>query len=247
MGGRSERKWKSRRRDGAEFGCRNRWSFLCCKSMPEPTATRILLADDHGLIRDALPVAIRKRVPGATFVGVGTAAEVVAAVEREAWSLVVLYLGLPGSAGELATLKTLRALRPEIPVLVLSMFSEEKFGVAAIEAGAAGYLAKTADRAAIGEAVAEVLAGRGYRTAALQAQLDARHERDRRGIGALSPRELDVLLALARGASNKEISARLKVGVTTVATYRARLLEKLGLRTTADLLRYVVEHRLTRD
>ena len=221
--------------------------ILCSKSMTDTPAPRILLADDHALIRDALPAAIRRRVPRATFLGVGSAAEVVAAVQRETWDLVVLDLGLPGSESELATLKRLHALRPELPILVLSMFSEEKYGVPAIEAGASGYLAKTADRATIAAAAAATLTGEGYRSPRLAALLAARPAGPRSGLAALSARERDVLRQLAEGASNKQIAASLNVGVSTVATYRTRLLQKLGLRTTSELLRYVIEHRLHRD
>jgi len=221
--------------------------ILCFKSMTDTPAPRILLADDHALIRDALPAAIRRALPRATFVGVGTAAEVVAAVERASWDLVVLDLGLPGSDGEFATLQRLRALRPNLPILVLTMFSEEKYGVPTIESGASGYLAKTADRATVATAAAATLAGRGYRSPRLAALLAAGGGGPRRGLAALSSREHDVMQQLASGASNKQISAQLKVGVSTVATYRTRLMSKLGLRTTAELLRYIVEHRLKRD
>ncbi|MBI2513008.1 MAG: response regulator transcription factor [Opitutae bacterium] len=207
---------------------------------------RILLADDHGLIRDALPSAIRRRVPRAQFECVGTAADTIAAVMRREWSLVVLDLGLPGGT-ELETLRHVRELRPALPILVFSMFPEAKMGVAAIEAGASGYLCKTADRATIGAAVAETLAGEGYRSVRLR-ELLAKRARERHGeAAALSRRELEVLIELGRGRSNKEIAAGLGVSVTSVGTYRTRIMEKLGLRTTADLLRYVVEHRLLRE
>lgn len=213
--------------------------------MAQNTASSILLADDHVLIRDALPAAIRQRVPGAEFECVGTAAAAIEAVTRTEWNLVVLDLGLPGGT-ELETLRRVRELRPEVPILVFSMFPEQKMGVAAIEAGADGYLCKTADRATIGEAVAETLAGRGYRNAHLR-ELLAKRVSERRGrAAALSQRELEVLIALGRGRSNKEIAADFGISVTSVGTYRTRILDKLGLRTTADLLRYVVEHRLVR-
>lgn len=206
----------------------------------------ILLADDHGLIRDALPSVIRRQVPGARCECVSTAGAAVEAVARTAWDLVVLDLGLPGG-GELEALRRARALRPTMPILVFSMFPEEKMGVAAIEAGADGYLCKTADRTTVATAVAETLAGRGYRSPAL-AELLAKRVRDRRGdLPALSQREMEVLIGLGRGRSNKEIAADLAISVTSVGTYRARIMDKLGLRTTADLLRYVVEHRLARD
>jgi len=214
--------------------------------MPEDHAPRILLADDHGLIRDALPSAIRRRVPGARFESAGTSLAAIEAVARTAWSLVVLDLGLPGGT-ELETLRRMRELRPAMPILVFSMFPEEKMGVAAIEAGADGYLCKTADRAAVAAAAAETLAGNGHRSARLQ-ELLAKRAGERAGeAAALSRRELEVLIELGRGRSNKEVAAKLGVSVTSVGTYRTRIMDKLDLRTTADLLRHVVEHRLVRE
>lgn len=214
--------------------------------MPDLHKPRVLVVDDHALIREGVARAIRRRVPGAVVVPADTAPAAIAAVEREAWSMVVLDLGLPGGGGEWGTLQRLRELRPALPILVLSMFPEEKMGVAAIERGASGYLCKTADRATVGEAALAVLAGRGYRSANLQSLLDAGGTSKAGGVAALSPRELEVLLALGQGDANKEIAARLGVGVTTVATYRARIMEKLKLNSAVELVRYVVEQRLVR-
>lgn len=213
--------------------------------MTEPKAPRILLADDHALIRDALPAFIRRRLPLAEFELVSSAPAVLAAVAGQPWDLVVLDLGLPG-ASEFSTLRRVRELQPRLPVLVLSMHAEEKMGLAALDAGADGYLCKTADGASVAGAVAETLAGRGYRSPRLQALLARRTEQKSRTV-ALSPRELEVLVELGAGRSNKEIAAKLGVSVTSVGTYRTRIMEKLGLETTADLLRYVVEHRLSRN
>jgi DNA-binding NarL/FixJ family response regulator len=213
--------------------------------MSEDPVPQILLADDHVLIRDALPSAIRRRVPGAEFECVGTAADAIDAVTRMKWSLVVLDLGLPGGT-ELETLRRVRELRPGMPILVFSMFPEQKMGVAAIEAGADGYLCKTADRATIATAVAETLAGSGYRSERLRELLTKRVSERRGRAAALSQRELEVLIELGRGRSNKEIAADMGISVTSVGTYRTRIMDKLGLRTTADLLRYVVDHRLVR-
>lgn len=205
-----------------------------------------MLADDHSLIRDALTATIRRTIGETVFGEATTSAEVVAKVEGAAWDLVVLDLGLPGG-GEFGTLRRLRALRPELPILVLSMFNEEKMGVAAIEAGANGYLCKTADRALIRTAVAAMLAGRGYLSDGLRALLAQRMGESPRGRGPLSARELEVLLALGRGLPQKDIAAQLQLSASSVATYRTRIMEKLQLQTTADLQRYVVEHRLVHE
>lgn len=208
-------------------------------------ASRILLADDHLIVRDALRATIRRCLPSAEVSEAHTAEGVQAAVARESWDLVVLDLGLPGG-GELEVLRALRAVRPAMPILVFSMFTEVKMGCAALEAGADGYLCKTADRVVIRTAITEMLAGRGYVTASLRALQAKRPASGGGEVAKLSTRELEVLLALGRGESSKEVAARLGLGASSVGTYRARLLEKLGLRTTADLQRYVVEHRLTR-
>lgn len=214
--------------------------------MPEARAKRILLADDHALIRDALPRAIRRTVPEAVFFSVATAPEVVAAVERDTWDLLVLDLGLPGG-GELVTLRRLRTMRPELPILVLTMFAEEKMGAAAIAAGANGYLCKTADRGVIAQAAAETLAGRGYLTDNLRRLLATRNAQPKMEVASLSRREFEVLVEIARGRSNKEIAADMDISVTSVGTYRTRIMEKLALRTNADLVRFVVEKGLARS
>lgn len=214
--------------------------------MPLPSAPKILLADDHTLIRDALPVAIRKQIPDAQFLKTANAADTVAMVAAGGCDMVVLDLGLPGG-GELETLRRLRELSPTLRILVFSMFPEAKMGVPAIDAGADGYLCKTAERATIGQAVKAILAGAGYASETLRGLLHARIDPRRGKVMALSPRELEVLTALGQGESAKEVAARLGIAVTSVGTYRLRVMEKLDLRTNADLVRYVVEHRILRS
>jgi len=214
--------------------------------MPEGLAKRILIADDHALIRDALPRTIWRTVPEAIFFSVATVPALIEAIEREAWDLLVLDLGLPGGS-EMGTLRRVREMRPELPILVLTMFAEDKMGVAALAAGANGYLCKTADRAVIARAAAETLAGRGYVSDHLRRLLSTREERAETDVASLSRREFEVLVELARGRSNKEIAAELDVSVTSVGTYRTRIMEKLALRTNADLVRFVVEKGLTRE
>lgn len=211
--------------------------------MPDAISPRILIADDHALIRDGLKTVLRLISPAARCEEVGTAREAVAAVEGAPWDLVVLDLGLP-EGDEFATLRRLRRVRPAMPILVFSMFSEERMGRSALAAGASGYLCKTADRALIGAAIAETLAGRGYVSKRLAESLERQPGLSEGAASVLSAREWEVLLALGRGLSSKEIAAHLGVGVSSVGTYRMRVMEKLSLRTTADLQRYIVDHRL---
>ncbi|MCF3649745.1 response regulator [Synoicihabitans lomoniglobus] len=207
------------------------------------SSPRILVADDHVLIREAIPNTIRQHLPGATFALVGDATATLKAVTTSSWDLVVLDLGLPGSC-EMDTVRALRERCPALPILVFTMFPESKMGAAAIEAGASGYLCKTADLAALVQATITLLEGRRYHSEKLGRQLAQRSTARRGNLSALSPREVEVLTQLGAGLSNKEIAAQLDLAVSSVGTYRARLLEKLQLRTTADLLRFVVEHGL---
>ncbi len=211
--------------------------------MADVSTLRILIVDDHALMRDALMAVLRRMYPHSRQQEVDTAAKAVEAVETDVWDLVVLDLGLPDGNG-FEPLRRLHAMRPAMPILVYSSHPEEKMGQAALAAGASGYLCKTADRAQIGKAVSEMVAGRGYVSDRLRTVVAQRDHENKRRTTVLSAREMEVLLALGLGLSNKEIAARLGVVASSVGTYRARIMEKLSLRTTADLQRYVVEQRL---
>jgi two-component system, NarL family, invasion response regulator UvrY len=210
--------------------------------MSTPTKPRILIADDHSLVRDSLPYILQRTLPDATYGKATNSAEVFTAIENEAWDIVILDLGLPGDR-EVETLTRLRLLRPELPILVLSMFPEKKMGAIAIRAGASGYLCKTADVAVIAHAVQETLAGKGFISPALE-KLLATTRTPARGLSSLSDREVEVLILLGEGFSLKEIASKLDITVSSIGTYRARLLEKLHLQTSADLVRYVIENRV---
>lgn len=216
------------------------------RAMTDNSTLRILIVDDHALMRDALMTVLRRMFPLAWLKEVDTAAEAEVAVMDGCWDLAVLDLRLP-DADEFETVRKLHALRPKVPILVYSMFCEEKMGKAALAAGASGYLCKAADRANIGVAVSEMLAGRGYVSERLRTVLAQRDAGEKGCTTALSARESEVLLALGRGLSNKEIASRLALGVSSVGTYRARIMAKLSLRTTAHLQRYVFEQRLVHD
>ena len=215
-------------------------------SVSDSSNFKLLIVDDHALMRDAISAALRRMYPYSRQQEVCSAAEALAAVESDRWDLVVLDLGLPDAIG-FEPLRRLHAMRPAMPILVYSTHPEEKMGQAALAAGASGYLCKTADRAQIGKAVSEMLAGRGYVGDRLRAVLAQREHEAKRRTTVLSAREMEVLLALGRGQSNKEIAACLGLVASSVGTYRARIMEKLSLRTTAGLQRYVVEHRLVHD
>ena len=203
---------------------------------------RILIADDHALIRDSLPLIMGESMPEAIFGKASNSKEVFQLIETEEWDIVILDLGLPGDR-EVESLTKIRAIRPNLPILILSMLSEEKMGAISIQAGANGYLCKTADLNLIRIAVTEILAGRQYISWELTATLTTTKNRPL-GLKALSTRETSVLLDLGRGLSIKEIADNMMDTDSSIGTYRSRILDKLDLKNSADLVRYVTEHRL---
>ncbi len=209
--------------------------------MPQPP--RILLADHRVVIRAGLRALLGEVLPAAEFGEAVSADEAVAAVTGANWDLVVLALRLPGGVG-FTTLQRMRALRSQLPILIFSNMDERKMGLAAIRGGATGYVAKSASRTSIQAAVRDALQHRGVASGEICAEVAQSLSTWAPGPSALSPREIEVLLAIGTGESGKEIAARLKLSASSVSTYRSRILEKLQLRTTADLLRHVVEHRL---
>lgn len=202
---------------------------------------RILLADAHGVVRQGLRTLLRPAFKQVSFVETETSAATVAASQRENLQLIVLALKLPDYDG-LATLRQCTGA----PILVFTAFSEEQMGVAAIAAGASGYLCKTATNAEVVTAVTIMLEGRESFSPLLR-ELLARHRTGGArlaGLAALSNRERAALREFDHGCTVKEAAARLGLGASTVSTYRGRIMRKLGLRTANELVRCLAEHRL---
>jgi two-component system invasion response regulator UvrY len=206
---------------------------------------RVIIVDDHPLMRRGLRETL-EAAPGIDIVGEATRSEEVAdAMRATPCDIVLLDLSLPGRGG-LDVLKDIRREWAAIPVLVVSSYSESQYGVRAIQAGAAGYLSKTTAAEELVGAVRRVVETGRYINDAVGAEL-ARFA-SRRGSApaheGLSDREREVLRLLVSGRSVSEIAAAISLSAKTVSTYRARLMHKLGIRTTADLVRYAIEHHL---
>ncbi len=206
---------------------------------------RILIADDHAVVRRGLKQVLADEFADAKFGEAGNAQEALALAAQQRWDVVVTDISMPGRSG-LDLLKDLKAMQPKLPVLVLSVHAEDQFAVRVIRAGAAGYLKKDAAPAELAQAVRKVLAGGRYVSAALAEQLASGLQRsgDRAPHELLSDREFEVFRAIASGKAVKEIAAELSLSVKTVSTYRTRVLEKMNLKTNADLMRYAMQHGL---
>jgi DNA-binding NarL/FixJ family response regulator len=173
------------------------------------------------------------------------AEQVLMQVESSNWDLVILDISMPGRSG-LEVLGELARLKPKVRVLVLSVHAEDQYGRRVLKAGALGYLNKESTPEELLKAVQKVLAGGCYVSGALGEKL-AQHlnqDSERAAHEALSAREFEILLMIASGKAVAQIATELRLGVTTVSTYRARVLEKLKLGTNADLIRYALQSRL---
>ena len=207
--------------------------------------TKVLIADDHPVVREGVRRILQGAVEIEVVGEVGRADEVIPAAGRLKPDVVILDIGMPGP-GFLEVLADLPAACPAVHALILSAQPEEEFAVRALRGGATGYLTKGYAPAELIEAVRRVAQGRRYLTDSLAEQLalGLLTEGQKPAHEKLSNREFEVFRLLAGGASLKEIGAQLSVNPKTVSTFRARVLDKLGVRTNADLVRYAIEHHL---
>ena len=205
---------------------------------------RVLLADDHTVVRRGLKQILAEtediRTEGEVDSGVG----VLRAVRQKKYDMVLLDITLPDQNG-LDVLGQLRAAHPNLPVLMLSVHPEEQYAVRALKVGAAGYLTKDSAPEEMVAAIRKVYRGGKYVSAALAERLAGLlGSQERAPHESLSEREFQVMLLLANGKSVSEIADRLALSAKTVSTYRARLMDKLGVKSIAELVRYVMEQGL---
>jgi two-component system, NarL family, invasion response regulator UvrY len=206
---------------------------------------KVLIADDHAVFRRGLRETLAEAFSRVTFGEARTAQETLEQVRRQDWDVVILDISMPGRSG-LDILDDLKRLRPRLPILFLSMHPEQQFARRALKSGAAGYLTKDSVTDELKEAVKRIVGGGRYVSATLAEKLavDLRQGADTPLHELLSDREFQVLRMIASGKTVKDIAEDLSLSVKTVSTYRARILEKTGMRTNAELIRYALQSQL---
>jgi len=206
---------------------------------------RVLIADDHALMRAGLRGLLEQDRDVSVVGEASDGRDLLDLLRRTEADIVLLDIGMPGP-GALEILRQMETSHPEVRALIVSMYPEDDVAVRAIEAGAAGYITKSQSPDELVLAVKRVYAGRKYVSDVLSERLaGALQSRARNGgTRRLSPREHQILTLLGNGKTPKEVAALLSVSPKTVSTHRSRLLQKLGLRTNADLVRYVIQNRL---
>jgi two-component system, NarL family, invasion response regulator UvrY len=206
---------------------------------------RVILADDHAMVREGIRRVLEERHGAKVVAEAATAEELLARLRRVAADVLILDIAMPGP-GVVETLRQVRAIQPSVRTLVVTAYPEADYGVRVLRAGAAGYLTKDRSLDQLVDAVRRVYRGGVHVSRSLGDALAARllgPEAEPTHAG-LSDREFEVLRGLAEGQPLKAIAARMSVSPKTVTTYRGRLLQKLGLHSNADLVRYALEHGL---
>ncbi|HEX4134534.1 MAG TPA: response regulator transcription factor [Bryobacteraceae bacterium] len=205
----------------------------------------ILIVDDHPLIRQGLAGVLMEEFPQGQVVEASDAPEAMRAVGSQTLDLVLLDLTLPGRNG-LDLLKEIKALRPRLPVLILSMHSEEQFATRALRSGAAGYLNKNSAPQVLMQAIQRAMAGGKVISPEVAERLAAELTVDtsRPLHEQLSDREHDIFLRIGSGQSVSEIAENLNLSVKTVSTYRTRILNKMGKQNNSELMQYAIRNHL---
>jgi len=204
---------------------------------------RILIVDDHEVVRAGVMRIVEQ--PGMVFGEASNALQALKLVRDEDWDLAVLDISL-GERSGLELLKELKQARSKLPVLVLSMHSEEQYARRAFQAGAAGYITKDSPGEELVKAVNKVLEGGRYVNSATAERLALDLEKgiDRPRHFALSDREFEVMRLIATGRTVGEIAGLLELSDKTVSTYRARILEKMAMKTNAEIIHYAIRNNL---
>jgi len=206
---------------------------------------RIIIADDHTVVRRGLKQILLDEFPSAVIEEAADAELLLKKVFKEEWDIVISDLSMPGRSG-MDALQQIKLHNPKLPVLILSVHSEEHYAIRVLKAGASGYLNKESAPEELINAVRRLLMGKKYITPTIAEQLASGLDKDSEKPlhEILSDREFEVLKLLASGKSVSDIADQMVLSVTTVSTYRARIMAKMNLKTNADLTLYAIENKL---
>jgi len=206
---------------------------------------RILIADDHAIVRKGLKQIIIDEFPSAAIIEVSDVESLVKQVIKENWDVIICDISMPGRSG-VDALEQIKQIKPEVPVLMMSMHPEDQYALRVLKAGASGYLNKSSIHDELVKAIHTVRLGRKYITASIAEKLAGtlNAPAGKQPHETLSNREFEILKMIASGISISDIATQLSLSATTVSTYRSRILEKMSMKSNADITRYALENGL---
>jgi len=206
---------------------------------------KILIADDHAIVREGLKQIVAEEKDMLVAGEAENTNEIFDLLKKEDFAIIILDISMPGRSG-LEALKFLRKNYPEVPTLILSMFSEEQYGLRALKAGAAGYLKKVSAPTELVSAIRKIVSGRKYINQSLAEKLADEYDSDRkeRMHDKLSDREYQIMCLIASGKTAEEIALDLSISINTVYSYRNRILEKMHLKSNVELTQYALQNKL---
>ena len=212
----------------------------------EQERIKILLADDHSVVRNGLMKSLTSSIPQVEFGEAGNAIEVLRIIDQGQWNLVILDINMPGRSG-MEVLKEIKANYPSIPVIIFSMYPEDQFAIRAMKAGAAAYLTKDISSRELEKAIKGILNGERYFTPSIAALLTNElqdHNNNKHSHHTLSDREYQVFLLIAGGQNVSDIARKLSLSVKTISVYRAIILKKMNLKNNSEITHYAFKHNL---
>jgi two-component system, NarL family, invasion response regulator UvrY len=204
---------------------------------------KILIADDHAIVREGLKQILAEEPDMKVTGEAGNAIELFELLTKDVWNAVVLDINMPGKSG-LEALKDLKKEYPDLPVLILSMYGEEQYGVRALKAGASGYLKKASAPNEFVSAIRTIIKGKKYISPSLAENLADNINPGNHNSNKLSDREYEILCKIALSNSAEDIANELCISVHTVYSYRNRILDKLNLKTNVELTQYAIQNKL---
>ncbi len=207
---------------------------------------RIILADDHSIIRLGLIQILKDEYPSVEITEVSDGESLIREVTLHDYDLVISDLDMPGRSG-LEALEQIKLIKPKLPVLILSIYTEDLYAVRVLKAGASGYMNKNAAPYELITAIQRILLGRKYITPEIAEKLLIHTDSNKKPHELLTNRELEIFKLLAFGKTVTQISNSLSLALTTVSTHRSRIMDKLSLSTNSELTRYAIAHHLISD
>ncbi|MFI5124979.1 MAG: response regulator [Chitinophagales bacterium] len=206
---------------------------------------RFLIADDHTVVRKGLRQILLEAFPSAIIEEVTDAESLLKKVFAQSWDVVISDISMPGRSG-LEVLQQIKQQYPKLPVLILSVYPEEQYALRVLKAGASGYLNKDSAPEQLVAAVNRVMLGKKFITPTIAEKLANSLDQDLNKLSHeyLSDREFEVLKLIAGGQAVSDIASKLSLSVTTISTYRSRIMSKMGLKSNAELIFYAIENKL---